>query len=174
MLRIPAGWPAGASSNAHATGGVCLRRALPGAMALALIVLSAAPVRAGSCLDQVNELAAAHELTVDPPNVTRREPGEGPRDLGKSGGVIEPPKIDDPAVIKPPPGVQYGMPTMPDVKPNAPSATPPNGTKQGLNAQDIAILESILVAARDEAQRGEEAGCFRKLQMAQEFLKDRK
>jgi hypothetical protein len=148
--------------------------ALAGILALSAMALPVPPAWAGTCLEQVDAMAETYQLHVDPPNIGKPGPGEGPRDLGKSGGVIEPPKVDDPAVIKPPPGVRYGMPTLPDVAPNGPPSTPPNGTKETLGAKDLAILESILVAARDEAQRGEEAACFRKLQTAQEFLKNRK
>jgi hypothetical protein len=100
-------------------------------------------------------------------------PGEGPRRLGKSGGLIEPPKVDDPAVIEPRGGVRYGMPTVPELSPNA-SPPMPNGTAATLNAQDRAILESLLVAARAEGERGDEDGCFRKLRKARQFLEDRK
>jgi hypothetical protein len=154
--------------------------AVPAAVALGLFVTSPSPAAAGSCAAQVDAMAAAHHLTVDPPNAKGMPPtpGEGPRRLGKSGGVIEPPKVDDPAVIAPRDiepgdrGVRYGMPTMPELSPNA-SPAMPNGTTTTLNAQDRAILESLLVAARARAEQGDEAACFRKLEMAQAFLEDR-
>lgn len=146
-------------------------------MALAAPLSSAA---ADACREQVGEMAAAHHLSVDPPNAKGMPPtpGEGPRRLDKSGGLIEPPKVDDPAVIEPREiepgdrGVRYGMPTVPELSPNA-SPAMPNGTATTLNAQDRAILESLLVAARARAEQGDEAACFRKLEMAQEFLEER-
>jgi hypothetical protein len=150
-------------------------RRLAAMAAAALGMVAASPAAAGSCLEEVNALAAAEHLAVDPPNAKGAPPtpGEGPEDLAKSGGVIEPPKVDDPAVIDPPGGVRYGMPTMPDVPSNAP---PPgaNGTGTPLSPQDTAILETFLVAARAEAKRGNEADCFRKLDLAKQYLAERK
>lgn len=127
---------------------------------------------AGTCLEQTRELAQAHKLSIDPPNAPAgkapKAPGAG--DLGKSGGVIEPPAVNDPAVIEPPGDVRYGMPTVPDI-------APPPRTKQEeeaaaprrLSAADLALLEATLVAARNEAQRGREQQCFERLEKAQQI-----
>lgn len=139
---------------------------------LAVGLFALPPAQAGSCLEQVNSAAEAHHLSVEPPDARPAGPGVTSGDLSKSGGVIEPPKVGDPAVVEPPGGVRYGMPTVPDVTSDAPRARM-NGTSDTLSAQDVAILESILVAARADAQRGDEAGCFKKMRKAQDFLESR-
>ena len=136
------------------------------------IGLNAGAAFAGTCLEQARELAQQHKLSIDPPNApvgkAPRAPGAG--DLGKSGGVIEPPPVNDPAVIEPPGGVRYGMPTVPDIAP------PPRTKKEEeaaaprrLSPADLALLEATLVAARNEAQRGREQQCFERLEKAQQI-----
>ena len=51
-------------------------------------------------------------------------------------------------MIAPPAGMNYGMATLPDVE-----------TKQDSRELDLAELQAVLVAARAQAERGNEAGC---------------
>jgi hypothetical protein len=144
---------------------------LAAAVAVAL-GLNAGAASAGTCLEQARQLAQAHKLSIDPPNAPTgqapKAPGAG--DLGRSGGVIEPPPVNDPAVIEPPGGVRYGMPTVPEIAP------PPRTMKEEeaaaprrLSPADLALLEATLVAARNEAQRGREQQCFERLEKAQQI-----
>lgn len=112
-------------------------------------------------------MAAEHGIAVDPPNAPKGGAGDGvtSKELSRSGGVIEPPKVNDPAVIEPPGGVRYGMPTMPDGGGN----TPRGRAVSRLGPEKRALLESILVSARSEALRGDEADCYRQFQKAQDF-----
>ena len=57
--------------------------------------------------------------------------------------------------------------------PGAHQGTPPQDGTAPLAAKDLAILESILVAARGEAKRGNEADCFKRVQKAQDFLAEK-
>jgi hypothetical protein len=78
--------------------------------------------------------------------------------LAASGGVVEPPAVQDKSVISPPAGQRSLMPTMPDVVPDKPQAA--NRT----------ALQAILVAARAEAERNNEAGCREGLARAATIL----
>jgi hypothetical protein len=149
----------------------CRAHCLGAAVAVAL-GLNAGAALAGTCLDLARELAQAHKLSIDPPNAATgqapKAPGAG--DLGKSGGVIEPPPVNDPAVIEPRGDVRYGMPTVPDVAP------PPRTKKEKeaaaprrLTPAELALREATLVAARNEAQRGREQQCFERLEKAQQI-----
>lgn len=140
------------------------RRLLAG---FVLAGLSVATASAGTCLAEVRALAAEHGIAVDPPNVPKDDAGNGvtSKELSRSGGVIEPPRVNDPAVIEPPGGVRYGMPTMPDRGGNTPRgrAVSPRGPEKR------ALLESILMSARAEALRGDEASCYRQFRKAQDL-----
>ena len=117
---------------------------------------------AESCLDQVRALAAAHQIATDPPTASPdKAPGPGvtSRELGRSGGVIEPPATSDRSVIAPPAATDSRMPTLPDVTEKA-GPPPP---------QRVA-LQALLVAARAEAERGQEANCVDTLKKARELL----
>jgi hypothetical protein len=95
------------------------------------------------------------------------------RELGRSGGVIEPPATSDRSVITPPGTTDSRMPTMPDV-----SRTPgPPPTREAARdeakkerAADRTALQALLVAARAEAERGQEANCVDTLKKARELL----
>jgi hypothetical protein len=115
---------------------------------------------AEGCLDQVQDLARAHNVSTDPPTASPdQSPSVTSRELGRSGGVIEPPATSDRAVIAPPATVDSRMPTMPAVtdKPGGPT---PQRT----------ALQALLVAARAEAERGQEANCVDTLKKARELL----
>lgn len=129
---------------------------------------------AEGCLDQVRELAATHNIATDPPTASPdKAPSVTSRELGRSGGVIEPPATSDRSVIAPPATTESRMPTMPDVTPKP--GTPP--TQQAApnaamkdRAADRTALQALLVAARAEAERGQEANCVDTLKKARELL----
>ena len=132
-----------------------------------MLGVSTAPTFAGTCLEQVRQLAHEHSLSIDPPNY---RPGDSmrdvkPRNSGRNGDIIEPKEPRDPAVIAPRDGDRYRMPTLPEVgKPKADRAE--NESKM-LSPSEVSILETLLIAARNDAQRGEEKKCFEKLEKAQ-------
>ena len=138
----------------------------------ALMSLGSATAAAESCLEQVRQLAARHGVSIDLPMAAPNEPPGTPApDLGRSGGVIEPPATPDKSVITPPRDLRYGMPTLPDVKPPAKdSAIPraaPGATPDG--RLDLTTLQSLLVAARGHAERGNEAECREGVAKAREL-----
>lgn len=106
---------------------------------LALTLIPATAVAEG-CLDKVRELARSQNISTDPPTASPDKapgaPGQGTgpgvtsRELGRSGGVIEPPAT-----------------------------------------ADRTALQALLVAARAEAERGQEAGCLDALEKARKLLK---
>lgn len=147
--------------------------------ALALL-LSPGVAAADGCLDQVRELARSQNISTDPPTASPDKapgtpgPGVTSRDLGRSGGVIEPPATSDRSVITPPATTDNRMPTLPDVtqKPGAPptrEAARDEAKKEG--AADRTALQAVLVAARSEAERGQEANCLDGLEKARQLLK---
>ncbi len=129
---------------------------------------------ADGCLDQVRELARSQNISTDPPTASPdKGPGVTSRDLGRSGGVIEPPATSDRSVIAPPATTDSRMPTMPDVtpKPAAPSAPETARKETGKEqAADRTALQAVLVAARAEAERGQEANCLDALKKARQLL----
>lgn len=148
------------------------------ATGLVLLALGAGTAAADGCLEQVRQLAARHGVSIDPPTLSpdspspTEPPGITTRELGRSGGVIEPPETRDKAVISPPRDLHYGMPTVPDVKqaPDKPSrgesansGAPPDGRL------DLTALQALLVAAKDQAERGSEADCLERLAKAREL-----
>lgn len=144
-----------------------LRTLVLGVM-LASVSLSTA--MAGTCLEQVRGMANEYGIAVDPPNALKPglKGGVSSKELNKSGGVIEPPKVNDPAVVEPPGGVRYGMPTMPDVGKDAPKVE----KHSSLDPEQTALLESLLVSARSEALRGNEEDCYKQVRKAQDLIAD--
>ncbi len=115
---------------------------------------------AEGCLDQVRDLARTQNISTDPPTASPdQSPSVTSRELGRSGGVIEPPATSDRSVITPPGTTDSRMPTMPDVT-EKPGTPPPQR----------AALQALLVAARAEAERGQEANCVDTLKKARELL----
>jgi hypothetical protein len=140
---------------------------------LALLVLAPGPTLADNCMDRLQQLAAAYDIATDPPTIP---PGEmrkpiSPDDLARSGGVVEPPPVRDPAVITPPRD-HSGMPTMPDITPSQPKRTETEKTAraQKLGPEDMSTLQALLVAARSQAERGMESECLDGLRKAQELI----
>ena len=115
-----------------------------------------------SCLDQVHELAKQQHVSTEPPTASPQGGDVTSRQLGDSGGVIKPPPVGDQSVISPPPRSGDRMPTMPDVSPA------PKGSSQD-EATKRANLQSLLIAARSQAERGEESHCLERLQKAREL-----
>ena len=136
-------------------------------MASFMLGMLAVPTFAGTCLEQVRQLAHEHNLSIDPPNYRPGDPMREvkPRDPGKNGDIIEPKEPRDPAVIAPPDGDRYRMPTLPEV--GKPKADRAENESKTLSPSEVSILETLLIAARNDAQRGEEKKCFEKLEKAQ-------
>lgn len=135
---------------------------LTGAVSMSLVTLVLwTEEAAANCLDQVRQLADRHSLSTDPPTASPKDgPGVTPQDLARSGGVIEPPASrDDKAVITPPHAQDSRMPTVPDVKP----------APQSSDGADRTTLQSLLVSARAEAERGKEETCLEQLRKARQL-----
>ena len=139
---------------------------------LTLVAAMAGTASAQSCIDRVRELGARHGIVTDPPtfSLDRSAPGSesgvSTRQLGRSGGVVEPPRVQDKAVIAPPPAAGAAMPTLPDVTPAPPSN--PRGAETA-RAVDRTTLQALLMAARAQAERGNEQGCLDGLAKAQQL-----
>ena len=116
--------------------------------------LLAVPAHAQSCLDQVKQLADRHGVSDVPPRATSSDSGPTTTDkLARSGGVIEPPDMSDKSVINPGNTQAYRMPTVPDVTPKD-------------KVPDRTALQAALMAARAQAERGNEEGCLEALAKA--------
>ncbi|MEX2615225.1 MAG: hypothetical protein WD767_03925 [Alphaproteobacteria bacterium] len=128
--------------------------------------IAAAPASAETCLEQAHEIADIYGLSIDPPDIGRENvPGtEAPDEAPPQGGVFEPAPTGDQGVMEPPDDRRYGMPTTPDVNGGAKPAE--NQDLAGLNPSDRILLESILIAARAEAKRGNEIDCYNQLEKA--------
>jgi hypothetical protein len=142
--------------------------------ALLAILTPGVPAAAEGCLDQVRSLAGRYDLSTDPPNASPSDrPGTSPgvttQDLARSGGVIEPPAIQDKSVITPPRGQGNAMPTMPDVKPPPPKESGKSGAPPA-KQPDLMALQALLVAARAQAERGSEAECLEGLAKARQLI----
>lgn len=118
-----------------------------GAVGIGVLALGGTAV-AETCLERVLEVSARYGVTTDPPTAGPGDSDVTARDLAKSGSVIEPERTKDRAVVAPPPGKSYRMPTLPDVK-----------TNQEFPGVDLTALQAVLVAARAQAERGNQAGC---------------
>lgn len=119
--------------------------------AVGLLAAYAQTAAAETCLDQVRALAGRYGISTDPPTAAPGGKAEvTPQDLARSGGVITPPPMSDRSVITPAPDKHDPMPTVPDV----------DTKKQSDRTQaDRSRLQAALVAARAQAERGDEKGC---------------
>lgn len=141
-------------------------------VSLTLVAAMAGTASAQACIDRVRDLGERHGIVTDPPTLSPdgsapgSKSGVSTRDLGLSGGVVEPPRVQDRAVIAPPPGVGAAMPTLPDVTPSPPSRAGGEETATA-RAVDRTTLQALLMAARAEAERGNEQGCLEGLAKAQ-------
>lgn len=136
-----------------------------------ICMAAAVPAWADGCLDEVKRLAEAHDVATDPPTVDpdskRPESKVRPEELGRSGGVIEPPAVSDRSVIRPP-DTPSNMPTMPNIATPAPMKQD-RGT-DGLSAPKTTSLQALLVAARADAEAGREEDCRQKVDKARELI----
>lgn len=124
------------------------------------ILLSIAPLAASAaegCLDRTRAMASRLALSIDPP---------GPVDTGRPGGIIEPPRTRDPAVVRPDPNQRSAMPTLPDITPGPPRPD----ADVPLSPSDRAALQATLIAARSHALAGREQECLERLAKAREFI----
>jgi hypothetical protein len=146
---------------------------LPLAAGLMAVGWSGLSPAAGTCLGKVEQFAQERGLSIDPPDAAPNGPGAAPTPdtLGKSGGVIEPPPSQDKSVLEPRGDIHYGMQTMPEVPPQAkPGGGAPGEAK---SASDQALLESALIAAKSEAERGNEKDCLERLRQAEQLASRR-
>jgi hypothetical protein len=121
------------------------------ATGLTVLLLSGHPAAADSCIDQVRALASQHAMESSPPTATPRGKGDvTTQDLAKSGGVIAPPPVQDKSIVAPAPDKHDPMPTVPDVT----SQKQPDRQEAERSG-----LQAALVAARAQAERGDEKGC---------------
>lgn len=67
-----------------------------------------------------------------------------------------------------PPETDSDMATVPDIEPDV--EPPPDEAGGGLTPSDSAILQSLLTAARAEAEREREEECFERLGEARQFV----
>jgi hypothetical protein len=132
-------------------------RLLPGARlgvaatGLAALLLSGQPAAADSCIDQVRALASQHGMKTNPPTAAPGGKGDvRTQDLARSDGVIAPPPVQDKSVITPTPDRHDPMPTVPDVAPQKQQDGP---------EAELSGLQAALIAARAQAERGDEKGC---------------
>jgi hypothetical protein len=142
--------------------------------AVLALLAPCAPAAAEGCLDQVRSLAGRYDISTDPPSASpSNPPGASPgvttQDLARSGGVIEPPAIEDKSVITPPRGQGNTMPTMPDVKPPPPKESGKSGPPPA-KQPDLTALQALLVAARAQAERGSESECLEGLEKARQLI----
>lgn len=121
----------------------------------------------GACLVKVQRFAKSRDLSINPPNIAgdKMPDGLSSKKLGRSGGVIEPRPMNDPAVLHPKSDRDYRMPTTPDIAPE--THMNQNSGARAVHPSDRALLESILVAARNAARRGYEQACLERLKTAQ-------
>ncbi len=143
---------------------------LQGTFLILLLVLGCSPAGAEPCVDQVRQLAATYGVSSDPPTAPSAKAPKplSSEELARSGGVVEPPPTKDKSVITPPADSHYRMPTVPDVTPS-PKKSEDTGPK-GLSASDLTTLQSILVAARSQAERGMEGKCLEDLERARRLV----
>lgn len=121
------------------------------AAGLAALLLSGQPAAAESCFEQVRALASQHGMKTNPPTLAPDGKGDvRTRDLARSGGVIAPPPVQDKSIITPAPDTHDPMPTVPDVA---------SRKQQDGPEAELSDLQAALVAARAQAERGDEKGC---------------
>jgi hypothetical protein len=107
-----------------------------------------------------------YHVTTDPPKADADVGRVTPRQLSQSGGVVAPPPVADKSVIAPSHPSSDRMATLPDVNKSIPEPPKAQAVKR-------ASLQSLLMAARAQAERGEEAQCLDRLHQAHELLEQR-
>lgn len=151
-------------------------------MALVAAALLAGGAEAGPCGDTVAQIAQAHGLAVSMPEAqlpkAESTPPEPPATvesrgllgtdnveppLAQSGGPIEPPDVGRTPVIQPPP-VGDDMPTAPEIRAG-------NGERsQQEKAAEQLRAASLLTAAREADEAGQEQMCRQRLAEARKYL----
>jgi len=127
-------------------------------MGLAALLSSGEPAAADACIDQVRALAGQHAMSSSPPKVAPGDKGDiRTQDLARSGGVVAPPPVQDKSVITPAPDKHDPMPTVPDVS---------TQKQQDGSEAERSGLQAALIAARAQAERGDEKGCLEALARA--------
>ncbi|WP_051341292.1 hypothetical protein [Azospirillum halopraeferens] len=154
-------------------------------MALAVSAVAASAASAQTCRDMVEQFAAAHDLSAEPPPQAPPSVGSGlppalsgstgegdgtitSEELAESGGVIQPPDVGAPAVIQPPPPAANGMPTAPAIRPDPGVAGSPPSSDDFGQAAHRAQLDSLITGALAAADEGDEARCLDSLAQAHE------
>jgi hypothetical protein len=127
-------------------------------VAIGLAVASLGTARAEGCLARVLATAERYGVATDPPTAGPRNPDVTVEELARSGGVVEPRRLKDGTVIAPPPGSRYGMATLPDIE------------RRELPGIDLTALQAVLVAARAQAERGNDSGCWATLEKARTII----
>jgi len=155
------------------------RVALRIAAAAAPLWLAAAAASAETCQEQIERFARQYDLATTAPQARLREgdpvaPPTAPMTaesrglsasdkLKDSGGVIQPPDTGAARVLPPPPTGDR-MATAPDVKPQTPAGGGQGaGSSQTLAAADRMKLESLVMAGREAAERGQDQQCLARL-----------
>lgn len=138
---------------------------------LALAALTTSAASAQTCINKVRALGERHGIASDPPSLSADrsasggESGVSTRELALSGGVIEPPRVQDKTMIAQPSGTGATMATLPDVTPSRTDGTETSRER----AVDRMTLQALLVAARAEPERGNEQGCLEGLARAKQL-----
>jgi hypothetical protein len=130
---------------------------------------------AQDCLDQVEAFAAkiGANTGLPPagrgPNAPEGTPKPDSSDLAESGGVIAPPKTgSDMPTFEPQPAPSTPMPTAPQIEPGMKGGASELGAQAAENAQ----IQSLLTAARQAANTGDNQRCLDRLQEATALAAD--
>lgn len=144
------------------------------------IAVFAHPAAASTqCLQQVDEMATALDMTTTlpepsdlaPSDLAQSDGAEAPdvgavSALAESGGVIAPPDggmAGDMPVIEPSAGQPDDMATAPDIEPEGSSGTDMSALEEAAARTQI---EALLTAARQAAEAAQEDVCLARLQEA--------
>lgn len=138
-------------------------------MIAAAALLAPQAAAAQDCLDQVEAFAAKVGATTElppagsGPNAPQDAGKPGMDDLADSGGVIAPPKTgSEIPTFEPQPGQVAPMPTAPEIEPGMKGDASDLGARSAENAQ----IQSLLTAARQAAESGDNRRCLDRLQEA--------
>jgi hypothetical protein len=150
--------------------------------AAGLVALAPGMARAQTCAAQVHDLAGHYDLDLSTPQArsegdnlagnatppateeSRGVPSsEGSTSQVPPGGVIRPPDTGAPIAVPAPSTGPNSMPTAPPL--DSPSAKA-DEKASGLDAEQRARIESLLMAADSAASRGDETACQARLSEA--------
>ncbi|MBX6323356.1 MAG: hypothetical protein IRY94_16150 [Rhodospirillaceae bacterium] len=139
----------------------------------AVLALWSGAAAAEECIDQVQSLAAETGVSTELPQAqaggqtpppAEPAPGGGTDSggLAESGGVVAPPPVGSDMPVVKPPAVGDDMATAPRIAP-APGQEGGTVAREATNKTQI---QSLLVAARQAAEAGDNQGCLDQLQKA--------